>query len=78
MEYETRLYISIGFMILFAMIAMFFLGYKYAYDKAVNYANNQLEKIRMEEQVMNPDIILGNIELPRGWNNENKTTNRER
>jgi len=37
--------ISIAFMILFAMVAMFFLGYKLAYDNAINYANEQIEDI---------------------------------
>lgn len=64
--------VSIALMILFAMAAMFFLGYKYAFDKAINYANEQIEA-RMNEfkanygiinMVENPDFMLGNIEQP--------------
>lgn len=58
--------VSIALMILFAMSAMFFIGYKYAYDKAINYANEQIEEkvneFKMDKGIMeNPDITLGNI-----------------
>ena len=58
--------VSIALMILFAMAAMFFIGYKYAYDKAITYANEQIEE-KVNEFKINrgliedPDIILGNI-----------------
>lgn len=58
--------VSIALMILFTMAVMFFLGYKYAYDKAINYANEQIEEkvneFRINQGLMaNPDILLGNI-----------------
>lgn len=37
--------ISIALMIFFAMFAMFFLGYKLAYDQAIDYANEQIIEI---------------------------------
>ncbi len=66
--------VSIALMILFAMTAMFFLGYKFAYDKAAVYANEQIEEKINEFRIHyglikigdNPDFILGNIELPGG------------
>ena len=75
MEYETKVYISIAFMIIFALIAMFFLGYKYAYDKAINYANEELREIRAGEQPINPDVLLGNIEVPGGFQYEKNKNN---
>ena len=62
--------VSIALMILFAMAAMFFIGYKYAYNKAIIYANEQIEeKVRdfkmsygLMNQGDNPDFILGNID----------------
>lgn len=36
--------VSIALMIFFALTAMFFLGYKFAYDKAIGYANEQIEE----------------------------------
>lgn len=52
--------ISIAFMILFAMVAMFFLGYKLAYDNAINYANEQIEDITSEHiaqyELINPNL----------------------
>ena len=58
--------VSIALMILFAMTAMFFIGYRYAYDKAITYANEQIEEKVNEFKinkgfVENPDILLGNI-----------------
>ena len=53
-------------MLLFAFTAVFFLGYKFAYDKANVHANNQIEE-KMEELrnrygfSQNPDFLLGNI-----------------
>ena len=52
--------ISIALMILFALIAMFFLGYKYAYDKAITYANIQIEK-NVEEFKANYNIKEDNF-----------------
>ena len=53
-------------MILFTMAMMFFLGYKFAYDKAIRHANKQIEEIKEDMEfgrIMggNPDYILGNI-----------------
>ena len=68
--------ISIALVIFFAMVVMFFIGYYYAYTKAVTYANEQMEikmdEFRRENDIFyNPDIILGNIELPKiGGQNE--------
>lgn len=58
--------ISIALMIFFALTAMFFLGYKFAYDKAITYANNQIEKNTKEfiinyGLISNPSILFGNI-----------------
>lgn len=61
--------ISIALMILFAMAAMFFIGYKYAYDKAISYANEQIEesieKFKIDHNLKsdNPDYIIGNIDI---------------
>ena len=62
--------VSVALMILFALAAMFFLGYKYSYDRAMSYANEQIEE-RVDEFKVNYGIqegdtgfILGNIELP--------------
>lgn len=74
----TKEMISVGLMILFFGMAMFFIGYKYAYDKAVNYANEKIEEKVNEfktnygivEQSKNPDVFLGNIELPVGGQDE--------
>ncbi len=43
-EVSTKQLISVALMILFTMAAMFFMGYKYAYTKAINYANEQITK----------------------------------
>lgn len=57
-------------MILFALSAMFFLGYKYSYNKAIKYANEQIEEkienFKINQGLMNADldVVLGNIELP--------------
>ena len=62
--------ISLALMILFAMAAMFFMGYKYAYDKSISYANEQIEEKVNEVKMMygiqegNLDFILGNIDMP--------------
>ena len=62
--------VSIALMILFALAAMFFLGYKYAYTKAIVYANEQIEEqvneFKANYGIMegNPDFTLGNIEIP--------------
>lgn len=79
-ELSTRELISIGLMIFFALAAMFFFGYKYAYDVAITYANEQIEE-RINEareylNIIDPDYILGNIEIPdfggqnEEWNNK--------
>ena len=64
----TKEMISIALMILFFGTAMFFIGYKYSYTKAITYANEQIEE-KIEEykvskgiQEGNPDYILGNID----------------
>ena len=68
----TKQLVSIGLMIMFALAAMFFIGYQYAYSKAVSYANEQIEDKVTEFKMMygiinkedNQDFILGNIEFP--------------
>lgn len=51
-EYEIgRDEISIALMIMFAMAAMFFIGYKYAYDKAISYANEQITELTEDIQM---------------------------
>jgi len=62
----TKQLISVALMILFTMAAMFFIGYKFAYDKAIRYANEQIEDIKEDLEVRynimrNPDLVLGNI-----------------
>ncbi len=61
--------ISVALMIMFALAAMFFIGYKFAYDKAIRYANEKIseaiEDVRFKSGIIqNPDFILGNIEPP--------------
>ena len=71
---ETKQLISIALMILFFGMAMFFMGYKYAYNNAINYANEQIEygindfKMRfgIVNKADNPDFIIGNVEIPIG------------
>lgn len=50
--------ISIAVMILSALIAMFFLGYKMAYNSAIDYANEQIQEIEKDlfyqQQFVNP------------------------
>ena len=65
-EVSTKQLISVALMILFTMAMIFFIGYKFAYDKAIRYANEQIEE-KIEEyrisrgiQGGNPDFILGN------------------
>ena len=53
-------------MILFALAAMFLIGYKYAYDKAIRYTNDQIDEkvneFKMQYNIgTNPDFTLGNI-----------------
>ena len=62
--------VSIALIILFAMVAMFFLGYKLAYDKAINYANIKVEMMVAEFKYdmsltipENTDFIIGNIDI---------------
>lgn len=62
----TKEMISVALMILFTMAAMFFIGYKYAYTKAITYANEQIEEkvnnFKMQYNIgTNPDFVLGNI-----------------
>ena len=72
----TKQMISVALMILFFGITMFFIGYKYAYTKAINYANEQIEEKVNEFKINkglteNPDVILGNIpSLDIGGKNE--------
>ncbi len=59
--------ISVALMIMFALAAMFLIGYKFAYDKAIRYANEQIEEISEKNRIngglgINPDFTLGNIE----------------
>ena len=61
--------ISVALMILFMAAATFFIGYKYAYDNAISYANEQIEdsikEFKVNQRLTNPDLILGNkIEIP--------------
>ena len=76
-EVSTTQLISVALMLLFAFTAIFFIGYKYAYDKAISHANEQIEKITDELRIKQglgigiPDMILGNIEIPNfGGQNE--------
>jgi ammonia channel protein AmtB len=77
---ETKELVSIALMIMFAMAAMFFIGYKLAYNKAINYANEQIDEKVNEFKAdyglvnKNTDFILGNIEIPdfRGEDDEEK------
>ena len=76
---ETKELVSIALMIMFAMAAMFFIGYQLAYSKAINYANEQIEEkvneFKTDYQIgKNPDFILGNMEIPdfRGEDDEGK------
>ena len=61
--------ISIALMILFAMVAMFFIGYYFAYNQSINDANEQIGEI-MEEFKINyglqdgSDFLFENIEIP--------------
>lgn len=52
--------ISIGLMILFTCTVFFFLGYKMAYDRAVDYANKEIMKAR-EDFEFQSVIIDGDI-----------------
>ena len=69
-EVSTTQLISVALMLLFAFTAIFFIGYKFAYDKAINYANEQIEekvgefKSNQGLKADNPDFVLGNIESP--------------
>ena len=69
-DISTKQLTSIALMILFMSISIFFLGYRYAYNKAINYANEQIEEKIKEFKVSygivsgNPDIFSGNIEIP--------------
>lgn len=67
--------VSIALMILFAMTAMFFIGYNYAYSKAINYANEQIdekvEEFKVDQRIMeNPGIALDIPPLDIGGQNE--------
>ncbi len=66
---STKELIGIALMILFALAAMFFIGYKFAYTKAITYANEQIEERVNEFKAdygigNNPDVFLGNISIP--------------
>ena len=68
-DLDKKQLISIALMILFTMTAMFFTGYRYAYAKSVDYANEQIEQSIEDFKMMyglqkNPDVSLGNIEFP--------------
>ena len=43
-DVSNKQLISIALMIMFALAAMFFIGYKLAYDKAIKYANEQISE----------------------------------
>ena len=43
-EVSNKQLISVTLMIMFAFATMFFLGYRMAYGKAINYANEQIEE----------------------------------
>lgn len=70
-ELENKQLVSIALMIIFAMAAMFLIGYKLAYDKAITYANEQInEKVGefkaeygFSQELQNPDYLLGNMEM---------------
>ena len=64
---KTQL-LSVALMIIFTMAAMFFIGYKFSYDKAIRYANIKIEEEvgELREQYnVNQDFILGNISIPK-------------
>ena len=65
--------VSVALMIMFAMAAMFFLGYRYAYGKAIIYANEQIEEkieeFKVENNLIMPDVVLGNIP-PINWSDK--------
>lgn len=69
--------ISIALMIMFAMVAMFWIGYYYSYSKAVAYANEQIkekiDKFTVEKQIISNEskFFIDNI-MPslEGINNE--------
>jgi len=62
--------ISVILMIFFAMFAMFMLGYKFAYTKAVNYANEQIDSIISEYEaqkvIVDPNNMFTGYELVEG------------
>lgn len=70
-EIGVKQVLSISLMVLFALGAMFFLGYRYAYEKAIGYANNELNK-KVEEldtryNLLNGDTnIFEGVEIPNG------------
>ncbi len=74
-DISTKQLISIALMILFTMAMIFFIGYKFAYGKAIRYANEQIEE-RVNEFKMsynigtNPDFTLGNIQPIEGGQDE--------
>ncbi len=65
-EVSTKQLISVALMILVTMAMIFFIGYKFAYDKAIRYATEQNEEKLKENRKSrgikggNPDFILGN------------------
>jgi len=60
--------VSIALMILFALIAMFFLGYQYSYSNAINYANIQIEEsieeFKADYNIKEDNFMFKNIEIP--------------
>ncbi len=65
-EVSTKQLISVALMLLFAFTAIFFIGYKYAYDEAITYANKQIEANVEGCKIYsgldkNPNITLSNI-----------------
>jgi hypothetical protein len=54
--------ISVGLMILFALILMFFLGYQFAYSKAVTYANKEIAK-QVEDYKQQYGIVENNFDV---------------
>ena len=69
-DVSNKQLISIAQMIMFALAAMFFIGYKLAYDKAIKYANEQISE-QVDDFMFrwglgpDTDLLLGNrVEIP--------------
>ncbi len=69
-ELNQKQLISVALMVCFAMAAMFFMGYRYAFNKAVTYANDQIEEkiddfksqFGLLSSLENTDWMIGNLD----------------